>query len=539
MASKDLKITFSGDTKSYRQEVDKAAIATNKFKKDAGSSMTDLAGVFGVNVSQIKGNIDGLSKGFTMMMTSMKASAEGATVFSAAMNVIKVAAISTGLGALVVALGSLIAYFTQTREGANFVKTAMAALGAAVRVVIDHFSSFGEGIFKLFKGDWAGSMEAFKKSFTGIGTEIMADATAAAELERRTQALNKAERESKVVNAEKAAQAAELRKEAKDKENFDAADRRKKLYEARDLIKSVAEDEIKIAKERLAIFQGQMALRKASSDDLNTEVDLKMKVSELDRESAMEQKALFRELNGVTKEITAQTDAIKKKAEEERKALMGKKPEFMQGSAGIWKYTNETEIKTTYNKDQDKANKDMQAHMESYAAQSKAIQDDLSKSTLDFSSTMNGAWASASEGLGEFIGNLMAGTGSISDFGTFVAMQFADLAVTVGKQMIAFGATGIALKMLIKNPWTALAAGIALVALGTAAKSKISASISGGGASSATGGGGGDYNYDARQSMGSSKMQTVNVVVTGELKAHGGSLVTVLNQENQRKSIVT
>lgn len=538
MAAKELKIVFSGDTSTYRKEVDKAAIATDKFKKDAGSSLSQLAGVFGVNTSQIASTLESTSKGFTMLLNSMKASTAGATIYAGAMNVVRIATIATGIGALVVVVGSLVAYFTQTREGANFVKQAMAALGAAVRVVIDHFSSFGEGIFKLFKGDWAGSAAAFKASLSGIGTEMVANSKAAAELEKRKQALAKQERLDEVANAEKLARSAELRRDAKDTENFDAAQRKKMLLEAKTLIADVAEEERNHAKENLSIFQGQMALRKASTDDLNKEVELKMKVSEIERNTAQDQKALFREMKGVNTQINAQTEALKKKAEEERKSLMGKRPELMAQNAGIFKYTTQEEIKQTKTYKDDNSFKNMDNKFANWASQSEVLQDDLAKSTIDFSNTMNGAWNSASEGLGVFIGNLMSGTGSIADFGAFVAGAFADLAVTVGKQMIAFGATGIALKMLIKNPWTALAAGIALVALGTAAKAKISASISGGGASSAASSGG-DYNYDARQSSISPKMQTVNVVVTGDLKAKAGDLVYIFNQENQRKTIVT
>lgn len=535
MATKELKVNFSGDTTVYRKEVDKAAVATDKFKKDAGSAMSNLAGVFGVNVSAIKGSIDGMSKGFTMMLTSMKASAVGATIWQTAMNVIRIATISTGIGALIVAVGSLVAYFTQTREGANFVKQAMAGLGAAVRVVRDHFSSFGEGIFKLFKGDWAGSAAAFKASVSGIGTEMVENAKAATELEKRTQALNKAERESKVINAEKLALAAELRRDAKDTENFDAAERKKKLQEARTLIIEVNNEEKAIAKGRLEIFQSQIAMRKKSSEDLSKEVELKMTVSEIDRASAMDQKGILREMKGVTKEVNAQAEAYQKLIEEKRKEALGERPKTA--------YANEVTV-TTNVKDGKNELQGVQKYKDQLNSANIATQeaaDQIKSQTLDLSATLNNAWGSAADGLGVFIGELMSGKGSVADFGSFVAMQFADLAVTVGKQMIAFGATGIALKMLIKNPWLALGAGIALVALGTAAKSKISASISSGGATSAasSSGGSNDYNYDARQSMGASQMQKVNVTVGGEFKLQNGVLVAAIAQENQRKLLVT
>ena len=118
-----------------------------------------------------------------------------------------------------------------------------------------------------------------------------------------------------------------------------------------------------------------------------------------------------------------------------------------------------------------------------------------------------------------------------------------DLAVTVGKQMIAFGATGISLKMLIKNPWLALAAGVALVALGTAAKSSISASISGGGANSAANSGANGAMNEGYQNSssvnGAKSMSSVNITVGGQFTLQNGVLVAAVNQEQQRINSVT
>ena len=60
---------------------------------------------------------------------------------------------ATGLGLLVIALGSLVVYFTKTQAGADKVSEAMAGIGAAVDVVVDRVSNFGASVLKLFKGD--------------------------------------------------------------------------------------------------------------------------------------------------------------------------------------------------------------------------------------------------------------------------------------------------------------------------------------------------------------------------------------------------
>lgn len=54
-----------------------------------------------------------------------------------------------------------------------------------------------------------------------------------------------------------------------------------------------------------------------------------------------------------------------------------------------------------------------------------------------------------------------------------ILMPFADMAVKIGEVLVASGAAAIAAKLLIKNPYTAIAAGAALIAIGTAAQAAI------------------------------------------------------------------
>jgi len=53
---------------------------------------------------------------------------------------------ATGIGLLVIALGSLVAFFTKTQKGVDLLDQAMAGLGAAVDVIIDRISGFGDSI---------------------------------------------------------------------------------------------------------------------------------------------------------------------------------------------------------------------------------------------------------------------------------------------------------------------------------------------------------------------------------------------------------
>jgi len=67
-----------------------------------------------------------------------------------AMNVFKLALIATGIGAFVVVVGSLVAYFKSTEEGAMKLKVIMAALGSVTANITSKMADFGKVIFDAF-----------------------------------------------------------------------------------------------------------------------------------------------------------------------------------------------------------------------------------------------------------------------------------------------------------------------------------------------------------------------------------------------------
>lgn len=93
-----------------------------------------------------------------------------------------------------------------------------------------------------------------------------------------------------------------------------------------------------------------------------------------------------------------------------------------------------------------------------------------------FSSVWLTTLQSFSEGLGELIGQFASGGASLSSIGNMFLTTLADMAIQVGKIAIETGVAVLAIKTALKslNPYVAIAAGIALVAVGTLAKSKIS-----------------------------------------------------------------
>lgn len=81
--------------------------------------------------------------------------------------------------------------------------------------------------------------------------------------------------------------------------------------------------------------------------------------------------------------------------------------------------------------------------------------------------------ANLASGIGTAIGEIASGAGSLKDALGGVIGVFADFLKQLGESMIASGAAIIAAKLLITNPYTAIAAGVIAVAAGAAIKASI------------------------------------------------------------------
>lgn len=166
----------------------------------------------------------------------------------------------------------------------------------------------------------------------------------------------------------------------------------------------------------------------------------------------------------------------------------------------------------------------------------------IAQEMIDMSNVINGAFGTMATGVGESIGMLLSGTGDLQGFAAMVGSTFADMAIQVGQIAIQTGIAVKGIKAALEslNPWVAIAAGVALVALGTAVKGALSGVASG---SNTFAGGTGisDNTYDTRTGADAwdRESRTVDVNVTGEFRLQGNTLVAAVNRENRRKGLTT
>jgi hypothetical protein len=114
---------------------------------------TDLTKVDN-KTKELSGNVDSATSALDRMtmgsITAFKGIVDGVKKAIIGMKTFKGIMISTGIGALVVAVGSLVLYFTQTQKGAEKLEVAMAGVKIVFAKLTDVASDLGEKILWVF-----------------------------------------------------------------------------------------------------------------------------------------------------------------------------------------------------------------------------------------------------------------------------------------------------------------------------------------------------------------------------------------------------
>jgi len=295
---------------------------TNKEAQKTNQTMSDLEGaadkftggfITGIKKASaaLKGMGTGIVNGIKGLRT-MKITSK--TTFKA----IKVGIASTGIGLLVLALGSLVSYFSQSQKGADKLKVAFAGIGAAISVLVDRLTTFGGGLVKILSGDISEGLDILKDSFKGVGEEIKNETAAAAALEKANQKLQDREIAMIKTRAE-ARRDIEAAKLASADQTKTTQERAAALERAIEIEKRVANEEIAIAKERARIITEQNALGESMRADLEAQAEAEARVIQLEAERDVKLKELVGVLSGyknatqgLTEDELAAAEAAKK-----------------------------------------------------------------------------------------------------------------------------------------------------------------------------------------------------------------------------------
>jgi hypothetical protein len=261
---------FYRNVGNYRDSILQATAANIPFINEI-HNMTSSFGPIGKYLSGIKSELSDVilqykegSVSANAMSGAQRAAAISSNLLSTALKILKVALIATGIGAIVVLLGSLVAWMTKTQKGTEFLSNVMASFGAIVNVLIDRVAKFGGALVKLFSGDFSGAWNDMKDSAKGLGEEITNDAKQAWAL---NDAMQQLEKQETMLTMKRAASRAEI-----EKMKLIADDTTKTLKErtvaaqkAYDMENELQKESIDIGKKKLANLLGQVEL----TDEVN------------------------------------------------------------------------------------------------------------------------------------------------------------------------------------------------------------------------------------------------------------------------------
>ena len=323
---------------------------------------------------------DALDKFTKGGVTAMKGLVSGARTAIGTMKTLKGAIISTGIGALVVVVASLAAYFTQTERGGDKLNVIMGAMGAVIGKLTDVIIHLGEKIVSIFqnpkkaledfgkllkenltnrvegllelfpalgkaiglvlKGQFkeAGKVAADAAAKVGLGVENITGkigaagealvkfgkdaAAAAAEGARISDILNEvedAERELLVLRARANKQIIEARFIADDLTKS-TEERIAAVQRASKLEEQVATKELKYARQKAQALKEQAAIAEVTDDQLVAIAEAQARVLDLEADSIRRQKKLQSELNSLrNEEKTRLTEVDKVRADAQKK----------------------------------------------------------------------------------------------------------------------------------------------------------------------------------------------------------------------------
>lgn len=592
----NLKAVFSADTKDIKKGSKEAQEAVKAFEKTTESGIDNVLGLFGASMSQISNSVNSVKGAFMALNAGINGTAKATNLTAKAMKAMTIAIASTGIGALVVALGSLVAYFTKTQRGSDALSKAMDVVGQVFKTITDYaiilgekivyafqhpleavnalggaikqdlldkmeglmgmFNSLGDVISNVFTGRFkeAGqSLTTFAQQFnqviTGMtltemqnlnkkGGSVLDDfndkIARRKALTERIQALERRNIDWVVEQAQLQQQIEQQREIAADKVNRTAEQRLAANQKAIALTTELYARQTAIEAERLAIIQEENALSESMNKDLMAEQEAKVKLLNVETDRASK----TRELVSQQAEITNQVK-LERKERERIAALAARKeveltiPEV--SDEAIKKKIPNSVFTMTPVIDKKKLLQDMQELRDSLRPVAEEF-------TFDIESTVEGLVSGVAQSMGEMLAGLISGDAKIGDLIGSIAGLIGQAMQQIGAALVAYGVAMDAFKKAFKNPWAAIAAGVALQVAGSALTSLIQNSMSSAASATTVGANGGlisggsSLTIGQTRSLNNSQWQ-IDVNVSGTLTGKGNELVAVIESEKKRKGL--
>jgi hypothetical protein len=569
----NMKIGIGADTSDFEKGAKQVKQGLRDLDKTGQQSLSSLGEAFGVNTGKV-GQMTSAIRGLGAKMT--ECGSTGVAAFGKLLGSI------TPLGGAIAGLGiaSAIAGFKQlkseaenfksTIDGMNMSMATSAYLSTYKQVLHDVNSDTGKAVAEAMD-KWQRGFGKFKANLgatfvTAVGGESkwydallptglirgwktvregIDEATAAADrnAERGSQLADIQKEELQVRRdvADIEVKIAEQRRILRDR-SASAADRSAAEAEVRRLINERTEKQVDIAQRLYQVTQDMTDESGSTLAEVEKCVSLYEQWQGRIAATENEMAGVDRYANSIAGSTSKTAAALQKQREEIQQILdyMAKRTD-MNATAGILAGGSTIQgqaLGPTLGLSQpivDQFKDRLQASLGDFTIYV-GVEADTQK-VVDLSNELNSLLESSVTRTAELIGNLagtLAGGGDAwGDFKNAALSAFGDMAIAVGKIAISAGlaSEGIQAALKMGNPYIAIAAGAALVALGSAVKASLSSVANGDYSAS---GGGYSGGYSSGGSGGGYETREVNVTVTGSLEANGDQLIAVINNTNKR-----
>lgn len=228
----------------------------------------DNSGFVGT-MQETVGMIDGAKKGMADLGKTLKVTAGGFTGGANAAKIFKVALASTGIGAIVVALGSLVAYLTTTQAGMDKLRQVTEPVSQIFERLLGVLQNLGGNVFKgiaqMLNGELKEGFKTLSEGAKQAGRETVGafkeGITAGRELANLHKEIEEAQNELILTQSKLNREIAEQREISQD-QNRSEGERRKAAQRAIELINQRVQAEDKV----LALQEKNIRLRQQAND---------------------------------------------------------------------------------------------------------------------------------------------------------------------------------------------------------------------------------------------------------------------------------
>jgi hypothetical protein len=156
---------LTAQSKKLRDEIKGADEATGRFQGNVGNYKGAIMDAF----RQMGINVGGLTTAIGTASTGMKGLSAATGGSTKAMKIFRLALISTGIGAIVVAFGLLVTAILSTQAGMDKLNKILIPIGNVLQRIFGFVQDLGTGLLAMVSGDISGGFDKIKDSVNGLG----------------------------------------------------------------------------------------------------------------------------------------------------------------------------------------------------------------------------------------------------------------------------------------------------------------------------------------------------------------------------------